>query len=830
VPEGEYARAAEGFRRERNPRGQVWALTSQLAQRCFAGMRCDAQALVLLEEAERIAERSDDLNARRVAQLWWLRWAIFEDDVAKAQRAEERLDALPAVDPPWLAAMVSGQRAYLASMLRDYEGRLSRYAELLRDSPAGSPQHAAALAGHASAAANLALRGTFDRADAEHELREALAEQESHGMKVGYSDSSIGAISTRAHLALLLGPTPESLRLIDEAIAELRAQQGWTYPWYAYWVRARYLSEGPAPRFGDALESTEAAIQHASAPSAAWERAQSILMRGIVRWRAGDASAARADAFSALTALEELRGRQRDARVRMRYEDALAFAYELVAGSLLEQSTRASSDVDIADALSTMERLRARGLLEVLVRGHSAQGDLDLAIQSAHRRLLDPHLQPDQRVELVTRLRHDEQSLNERSSAGAPEAVPLPPPPRVEELQKTLRPDEALVSFQQWPGEADIAVPFEDAPSWAIVVTRGRRWAVRIAGAREVDAPVRLWLSLLDRRDGSDLGGGASLYRALLAPVVESLPPGVRALVVVPDGVLHRIPLDALPVSASGPYLGERLSISVVPSAAVWLRLRAAPPRSGGAALALAEPVLSGRAREELERLPRSGDLRLPESRQEATRALAALPGTGQLLVGEQATEDRFRAAPLTEFSLVHIASHAVVDLARPERSALVLGAGSVEDGLLTVEEISRLRLDRALVVLGACRTSDGTLRRGEGTLSLARAFFEAGARSVIANLGSVRDEESAALFDGFYRHIREGLPAGAALTEAKRERIRAGASTASWASYQLLGDSETTPGAARAWWSRRSVIAASLVGLALLSLLGRRFWRRASG
>jgi CHAT domain-containing protein len=405
--------------------------------------------------------------------------------------------------------------------------------------------------------------------------------------------------------------------------------------------------------------------------------------------------------------------------------------------------------------------------------------------------------------------------------------VQLPPPPGIDELQKALRPDEALVSFQQWTGEADVTAPIEQSTSWAIIVTRDRTSAVRVAGARDVDAGVRLWLSLLERRDGSDVAGGASLYRALLSPVVESLPPGATALVVVPDAVIDRVPLEALPLSGSGPYLGERYSVSVVPSAAVWLRLRGAPPRTGGAALALAEPSISGAARAELARSPRSGDLELPESRNEAKRAVAALPGTGQLLLGAEATEERFRGARLADFSLIHIASHALVDLARPERSALVLGAAGKEDGLLTVEEISSLRLDRSVVVLGACRTSDGPLRRGEGTLSLARAFFEAGARTVIANLGSVRDEESAALFDRFYRHIEEGLPAGAALTLAKRERIRAGAPAASWASYQLLGDSGTTPGVARAGWSRNSMFAASLVGLAGLCLLGRRLWRR---
>ncbi|MGZ6077278.1 MAG: hypothetical protein ACXWK6_05690, partial [Myxococcaceae bacterium] len=410
VPEVEYARAVEGFRREGDSRGLVWALTSQLAQRCFAEDRCDTQALGLLEEAERIAERSDDLHTRRLAQLWWLRWSIKEDNVARAERAEQRLDALPGEDPPWMASMLSGQRAFLAGVLRDFEGKLSLYAGLLRASTPGSPQHAAALGGHAAAAASLALRGTFDRAEAERELRAALAEQESQGMQVSFSDPSVGALSTRAHLALVLGPNGESLRLIDEAIAGSRARQGWSYPWYAYWLRARYLSEGPSPRFGPALEAADAAIQRASQPSAAWERARSVLMRAVVRWRTGETVAARADALDALATLEELRRRQSDARVRMRYEDTLAFAYELVAGSLLDHSTWPPADADIAEAMNTMERLRARGLLETLVRGPGAPDELARAIQTIHGRLLDPRLPPEERVNLVTRLRQDERA------------------------------------------------------------------------------------------------------------------------------------------------------------------------------------------------------------------------------------------------------------------------------------------------------------------------------------------------------------------------------------------------------------------------------------
>jgi CHAT domain-containing protein len=173
-------------------------------------------------------------------------------------------------------------------------------------------------------------------------------------------------------------------------------------------------------------------------------------------------------------------------------------------------------------------------------------------------------------------------------------------------------------------------------------------------------------------------------------------------------------------------------------------------------------------------------------------------------------------------FALLHVASHGLVDVARPEAHA-VLGADTADDGLLTLEEIARLRVDRAAVVLSACHTSGGAVRRGEGTLSLGRAFFEGGARAVVANLATVRDDESAALFGEFYRRLESGEPLGTALAEAKRARIRGGAPPASWSTYVLLGDAESTPVQVPPGWRSWTVRLSSLA----LVLLAVWLWRR---
>ena len=111
-------------------------------------------------------------------------------------------------------------------------------------------------------------------------------------------------------------------------------------------------------------------------------------------------------------------------------------------------------------------------------------------------------------------------------------------------------------------------------------------------------------------------------------------------------------------------------------------------------------------------------------------------------------------------------------DERRPERSAVLLSPGSEgEDGLLQAREIQALDLDGKIVVLSACQTAAGAAVDGEGMLSLARAFFEAGARAVIGTRWPIRDADAAALFDTFYRGIGEGLSLSEALAASQSRR-----------------------------------------------------------
>jgi hypothetical protein len=78
--------------------------------------------------------------------------------------------------------------------------------------------------------------------------------------------------------------------------------------------------------------------------------------------------------------------------------------------------------------------------------------------------------------------------------------------------------------------------------------------------------------------------------------------------------------------------------------------------------------------------------------------------------------------------------------------------------------------------------------------MGLARAFFQAGARTVVGSLWPLRDDEAERIFRDFYRHLAEGRSIGAALAEARREAIRAGEPAAAWAGLVVLGDGDVVP------------------------------------
>lgn len=334
------------------------------------------------------------------------------------------------------------------------------------------------------------------------------------------------------------------------------------------------------------------------------------------------------------------------------------------------------------------------------------------------------------------------------------------------------------------------------------------------------------------------------LSRLVLGPVAGLL--NNRRIVIVSDGALQYLPFEALPAPAgkkSGDFpAGEDTplvmdhEITNLPSVSVLAELRRqalqrVPPAK--AVAVLADPVFDSRderivrsATEEatpgqvgssatmLERphfaLLRGGGTdpslraitgiyldRLLWTRLEAAQIMKVTPaGAGMAALDFEASRATALSPTLSQYRIVHFATHAISDSEHPERSGLVLSLfdrqGQPQNGFLGLEQIYGLNLPADLVVLSACETALGRDIGGEGLVGLVRGFMYAGATRVMASLWSVDDEVTARLMAHFYQHLeQEGLSPAAALRAAQIEIRKESRWSAPyyWAGFQLEGE-----------------------------------------
>ena len=131
------------------------------------------------------------------------------------------------------------------------------------------------------------------------------------------------------------------------------------------------------------------------------------------------------------------------------------------------------------------------------------------------------------------------------------------------------------------------------------------------------------------------------------------------------------------------------------------------------------------------------------------------------LFIGPDATETRVKQSKLDNFRIVYFATHGLLagDVAEYAKlnaePALVLTLPEkpteYDNGLLTASEVAQLKLNANWVVLSACNTAAGDKPGAEALSGLARAFFYAGARSLIVSNWEVESERPVALMTGTF-------------------------------------------------------------------------------
>jgi len=277
-----------------------------------------------------------------------------------------------------------------------------------------------------------------------------------------------------------------------------------------------------------------------------------------------------------------------------------------------------------------------------------------------------------------------------------------------------------------------------------------------------------------------------ALHNLLLEPVKRDLM-GSDRIVIVPQGVLERVPFPSLLDPRSNRFLIEEHPVAMAPSSTIFV---AASNEAGErqskttfTSLAVGNPAFDQSTHPDLTDLPAAAD---------EARSLAARTPGSMLLTRGDATIARFLEA-VDDHDFIHFGGHALVDRSLPGGSRLLFAASRGETGDLLGEKIYHLRLTRPrLVVLSACDTGRGAYRGLEGTSDLARPFLAAGAPAVLVSLWRVSDRESKAFWEAFYDALYGGAETGAALQRAQLAMMRHGEISfhkpRAWAGYRLVG------------------------------------------
>jgi CHAT domain-containing protein/lipopolysaccharide biosynthesis regulator YciM len=350
-----------------------------------------------------------------------------------------------------------------------------------------------------------------------------------------------------------------------------------------------------------------------------------------------------------------------------------------------------------------------------------------------------------------------------------------------------------LIAYQPFHPAARADKDAHDPPHYAAYVLRRDADAtgVDLGPVADIDAAAgRLREALRDpaRTDVSQLS--RRLDRLVMQPVRARLGKATQ-LLIAPDGALNLIPFEAL-VDERGRFQVERYAMTYLGSGRDVLRMEVSRATTGPPVI-VADPAFGEPP------VTKSGPVYfspLDGTREEAEAIRRLLPGA-VVLTGSRATKAAVAQAGAP--SVLHIASHAfflpengapapgaadtrsmtpTVQSSNPLlRSGIALAGANLsrpgDPGILTALEASTLNLwGTRLVTLSACDTGVGDVKIGEGVYGLRRAFFVAGAESLVMSLWPISDRVTRTVMTRYYAGLARGEGRGAALRRVQLAMI----------------------------------------------------------
>jgi CHAT domain-containing protein/Tfp pilus assembly protein PilF len=545
------------------------------------------------------------------------------------------------------------------------------------------------------------------------------------------------------------------------------------------------------------------------------DASESVFALAELEYNTGNLIAARELAGQAIELIESLRSKVPSRALRATYYSRKRRFFDLLTDIAMIPANRGNG----AEGLLASEQAHGRSLLDLLTNegiGSPIPPELlerrvtlrrKIAVLSLRLTDADPpqvsepamrdldRRRDDLKRQIELFLAEDDQVESLIRQASSTVGRPLT---SVAEIQTALPTGSAVLEY--YLGERQSYV-------WVIQATSLQSFRLPPRSAIEAVASRTLtrFGAILDRRR-SPLAQAAfdtdlsRLSAVLLGPLADSqLPP---RLVLVLDGILNRVPMEALRPPGAREPLG--LSSDLIRAASAAHLLAAKPPRPVSAflrsVLAVADPVFgpddprltvtpgtSGQA-PSLPRLPFNAEL--------AELKSLVPPARIRILQGFDASASELHNINLEDFAVLHFSTHAFIDNQIPELSRVTLSLidrrGRPVDGYLRPRHFREFRLNRSIVVLSSCETALGKEVMGEGLAGFSDSLFSAGASQLVLSLTQVDAEASAVFFRETYRRFFGPQQAAmeSALTHARRvlAHSRRWSDPYYWASFTVIG------------------------------------------
>ena len=564
----------------------------------------------------------------------------------------------------------------------------------------------------------------------------------------------------------------------------------------------------------------------------------------LIERRRGNSAEAIRHIEKALEIIENSRDKITNKKLRTSYFSTVQDSYELYTELLIERAAKEKNSEDISRAFEISERSRSRSLIDLL-----EEAKVDFR-QTADRQMIE------REKDLIDEI-NEKYQARERLFGNKPQqekidkitleinALELDLDRLILQIRQT-NPQYADLTGGKTLSAADVRNLLDEETvllEYKLGKERSFLWLLtansisyhELPKGETIETKARRFYDLVieNKKETDDERQVLSKHLSeILLGKVEAKIDGKR-IAVVADGILQYLPFSALytpslrspesevlsPKPADEKFLVETNEIIVLPSASVLARLREKPTAAkqiNKKIAIFADPVFD-REDSRIAKISKTDsenqntvfsqtlrDFRFGEnlprllaSRQEA-RNISKFVGKNNaaLNLGFDANLENIENADLSDYRILHFATHGLLNTSRPELSGLVFSLfdknGAPQDGFLSLNDIYNLDISSDMVVLSACQTALGKDVRGEGLIGISRGFLYAGTNRIVASLWKVDDSATAEFMKLFYKnHLENKMSASAALRQAKIEMKKTPRfqSPYYWSAFTLLGD-----------------------------------------